>query len=41
MSIYGEGLYLDEAGVPAVPSERSLEQLKLGDWEIRSQEGAP
>ncbi|HEY3826116.1 MAG TPA: SDR family NAD(P)-dependent oxidoreductase [Bryobacteraceae bacterium] len=40
MSIYGEGLYLDEAGVPTVPSERTLEQLKLGDWEVRSEKGA-
>jgi dTDP-L-rhamnose 4-epimerase len=41
MSIYGEGLYVDEAGAPAVPAERTLEQLKLGDWEVRSEKGAP
>jgi len=39
MSIYGEGLYLDEAGIPAIPIERTLEQLKLGDWEVRSATG--
>jgi len=39
MSIYGEGLYVDDAGMPAVPAERTLEQLKLGDWEVRSETG--
>jgi dTDP-L-rhamnose 4-epimerase len=40
MSIYGEGLYVDEAGAPAIPCERTLERLKRGDWEVRSETGA-
>jgi dTDP-L-rhamnose 4-epimerase len=40
MSIYGEGLYLDEASHPAAPAERTLEQLKLGDWEVHSETGS-
>jgi dTDP-L-rhamnose 4-epimerase len=39
MSIYGEGLYVDSAGRPALPVERTLEQLKRGDWEVRSESG--
>jgi dTDP-L-rhamnose 4-epimerase len=40
MSIYGEGLYVDEKGHPATPVERTLEQLKLSDWEARDEHGA-
>src|SRR5579872_3183074 len=41
MSIYGEGLYRDRKGNVRVPQERTLEQLKLGDWEVRDEEGEP
>jgi dTDP-L-rhamnose 4-epimerase len=34
MSIYGEGLYRDAGNVIKVSAERSLQQLKNGDWEI-------
>jgi len=34
MSIYGEGLYKDAAGTIKPGEERSLEQLKRGDWEL-------
>lgn len=39
MSIYGEGLYLDASGAIRMPRERSLEQLKMHDWEVRDEEG--
>jgi len=39
MSIYGEGLYVDSAGNPAEPRDRSISQLKLAQWEVRSAEG--
>jgi dTDP-L-rhamnose 4-epimerase len=39
MSIYGEGLYLDSEGKPGTPAERTLEQLKLGDWEVHAEDG--
>jgi len=39
MSIYGEGLYRDANGNIRVPQERSLEQLRLGDWEVRDSLG--
>jgi dTDP-L-rhamnose 4-epimerase len=41
MSIYGEGLYRDAAGRIRTPQDRSLDQLKTGDWEIRDEEGRP
>jgi dTDP-L-rhamnose 4-epimerase len=41
MSIYGEGLYRDEAGRFLESSDRSLEQLRRGDWELRDGRGAP
>jgi dTDP-L-rhamnose 4-epimerase len=41
MSIYGEGCYRDEAGQPAQPLERSLDQLRARDWEVRDREGRP
>jgi dTDP-L-rhamnose 4-epimerase len=40
MSLYGEGLYHDAAGEPRVAAERSLEQLREGDWEVRGPDGA-
>jgi dTDP-L-rhamnose 4-epimerase len=39
MSIYGEGLYRDVNGNIAVPRERTTEQLKLGEWEVRNDQG--
>ena len=39
MSIYGEGLYLDRDGRPAAARERTLEQLKAGEWEPRGDDG--
>ncbi len=41
MSTYGEGLYLDVTGAPVAPRERSLEQLRRGDWEVRDEAGRP
>ena len=39
MSIYGEGLYTDAEGCIRTPRERSLEQLRMGDWEVRDESG--
>lgn len=39
MSIYGEGLYRGPDGSNFVAKERTLEQLKLGDWQIRNNAG--
>jgi dTDP-L-rhamnose 4-epimerase len=39
MSVYGEGLYRDEDGEIREPRDRTLEQLKLGDWEVRDERG--
>jgi dTDP-L-rhamnose 4-epimerase len=39
MSLYGEGLYADSRGRIAGVSERSLEQLRAGDWELRDPSG--
>lgn len=39
MSIYGEGLYRDEAGRIRTAQDRSIEQLKIGDWEVRDENG--
>jgi dTDP-L-rhamnose 4-epimerase len=41
MSLYGEGLYRDAAGECRVASERRLEQLREGDWEVHGPDGAP
>jgi dTDP-L-rhamnose 4-epimerase len=41
MSIYGEGLYKDQQGKISAGKERGLDQLKRGDWEMRSAEGEP
>jgi dTDP-L-rhamnose 4-epimerase len=41
MSIYGEGLYRSPDGRTIEAPERSLDQLKMHDWEIRGPEGAP
>lgn len=39
MSVYGEGLYRTPGGNP-VTAERSLWQLRRGEWELRGPEGA-
>ena len=38
MSLYGEGLYRDRSGNWA-SAERSLQQLRSGDWEVRGPDG--
>lgn len=39
MSLYGEGLYRAPGGNISHAAERTLAQLKTGDWEIRNKEG--
>jgi dTDP-L-rhamnose 4-epimerase len=39
MSLYGEGLYHCPDGSICVGEERSLAQLREGDWEVRNAEG--
>ncbi|WP_028989034.1 NAD-dependent epimerase/dehydratase family protein [Thermithiobacillus tepidarius DSM 3134] len=39
MSIYGEGLYRGPDGSISAGVERSLAQLKAGDWEVRNADG--
>ena len=39
MSLYGEGLYRRADGTVAEAQERSLEQLKAGDWQVRDEAG--
>jgi dTDP-L-rhamnose 4-epimerase len=41
MSIYGEGLYQIAPGLTIETPERSLEQLKSHDWEVRGPNGLP
>jgi dTDP-L-rhamnose 4-epimerase len=41
MSIYGEGLYRDADGKKRIAPDRTIEQLKAGDWEIRDELGRP
>jgi len=41
MSIYGEGRYRDAAGRAVDGCERSREQLRLRDWELRGEDGRP
>ncbi len=41
MSIYGEGLYLAGDGSVRAAADRSVEQLRAGDWEIRDESGNP
>jgi dTDP-L-rhamnose 4-epimerase len=40
MSLYGEGLYRNAAGKPREAAQRTPEQLKRGDWEVRDASGA-
>jgi dTDP-L-rhamnose 4-epimerase len=41
MSIYGEGLYRTADGASCAAKERTLDQLKDGDWEPRGPGGEP
>ncbi|MBA3882868.1 MAG: NAD-dependent epimerase/dehydratase family protein [Chthoniobacterales bacterium] len=41
MSIYGEGLYSTKNGELVEGQERSIEQLKAHDWEVRGPDGEP
>lgn len=41
MSIYGEGRYVGPDGEVETGVERSLDQLRRGDWEVRNARGAP
>jgi dTDP-L-rhamnose 4-epimerase len=41
MSLYGEGLCRDAQGRLTIGCERSLEQLKAREWEVKGIDGAP
>ena len=41
MSLYGEGLYRTADGTSVDPGERSLEQLRRGEWDPRDASGSP
>jgi dTDP-L-rhamnose 4-epimerase len=41
MSVYGEGLYCTREGTFVEARERTLEQLRAHDWEVRSSNGEP
>jgi dTDP-L-rhamnose 4-epimerase len=41
MSLYGEGLYRAADGTVVEGVDRSLEQLRRSDWEVRDSDGAP
>jgi len=41
MSVYGEGLYRTRDGASAEGRERTLEQLRAHDWEVRASTGEP
>ena len=41
MSIYGEGLYQTASGEIKPAVDRTLTQLRAGDWEVKSAEGEP
>jgi dTDP-L-rhamnose 4-epimerase len=40
MSLYGEGLYRTSTGQVREAGERSIDQLRRGDWELRGSDGA-
>jgi dTDP-L-rhamnose 4-epimerase len=40
MSLYGEGLYRTGGGEVRVAGERSLDQLRRGDWELHDEDGS-
>jgi dTDP-L-rhamnose 4-epimerase len=39
MSVYGEGCYHGDDGLPRPARERTLEQLRAGDWEVKDEDG--
>jgi dTDP-L-rhamnose 4-epimerase len=39
MSIYGEGLYRDSKGQISTAADRTLQQVKAQDWEVRNEAG--
>jgi dTDP-L-rhamnose 4-epimerase len=39
MSLYGEGLYRNARGETMLAGERSVEQLRSGEWELRGDDG--
>jgi len=41
MSIYGEGMYIDEAGAAVAPPPRSVERLAAGEFEMAGAGGRP
>jgi dTDP-L-rhamnose 4-epimerase len=41
MSIYGEGLYKDADGNYRQAPDRTIAQLRVGDWEIHDEQGRP
>jgi dTDP-L-rhamnose 4-epimerase len=41
MSIYGEGLYVDADGRQRGGHDRSLDQLRRGEWELHDEAGRP
>jgi dTDP-L-rhamnose 4-epimerase len=41
MSLYGEGLYRTATGALVEGDERSIGQLKAGEWELRDRKGDP
>jgi dTDP-L-rhamnose 4-epimerase len=41
MSLYGEGLYRTVSGEIRVGYQRTLEQLRLGEWELSDEDGSP
>ena len=40
MSLYGEGLYRNARGEATVAGDRTLDQLRAGDWELHDQDGS-
>jgi dTDP-L-rhamnose 4-epimerase len=41
MSLYGEGMYRAADGTAVAGSDRPIEQLRAGEWEVRGADGAP
>ena len=41
MSVYGEGLYTNARGETRAATDRTVEQLRAGDWEVRDLDGEP
>ena len=41
MSLYGEGLYRASSGQIVAGTERSIDQLRAGEWELRDHDGQP